>query len=61
MIWEGVFSSSGKLKLQIVSGRQKAANYMKMLNSLSLAQEDVVYVEKNGFFNKIMLLSTMNQ
>ena len=35
----GTFSSSGKLKLQFVSGRQKAADYLKMLNDLSLAQE----------------------
>ena len=34
------FSSSGKLKLQFVSGRQKAADYVKMLNDLFLAQED---------------------
>ena len=33
------FSSSEKLKLQFVSGRQKAADYVKMLNDLSLAQE----------------------
>ena len=39
MIWGGVFSSSGKLKLQFVSGQQKAADYVKMLNDLSLAQE----------------------
>ena len=55
MIWTA-FSSSGKLKLQFVSGRLKA-DYVKMLNNLSLAQ-----VEKNGFFSKIMLLlSTMHQ
>ena len=34
------FSSSGKLKLQFVSGLQKAADYVKMLNDLSLAQEE---------------------
>ena len=38
MIWEA-FSSSGKLKLQFVTGRQKAADYLKMLNDLSLAQK----------------------
>ena len=38
MIW-GTFLSSGKLKLQFVSGRQKAADYVKILNDLSLAQE----------------------
>ena len=38
MIWVGSFSSSGKLKLQFVCGRQKAADYVKMLNDLSLAQ-----------------------
>ena len=35
----GAFSSSGKLKLQFFSGWQKAADYMKMLNDLSLVQE----------------------
>ena len=35
----GHFSSSGKLKLQLISGRQKSAYYVKMLNDLSLAQE----------------------
>ena len=40
LLWSGVgFSSSGKLKLQFVSGWQKAADYVKMLNELSLAQE----------------------
>ena len=39
MIWVA-FSSSGKLKLQFVSGWQKAADYVKMLNDLSLAQEE---------------------
>ena len=33
------FSSSGKLKLQFVCGWQKAADYVKMLNDLSLIQE----------------------
>ena len=37
-IW-GAFSSSRKLKQQFVSGQQKAADYVKMLNDLSLAQE----------------------
>ncbi len=35
----GGFSSSGKLRLQFSNGRQKAADYVKMLNNLSLAQE----------------------
>ena len=35
----GAFSSSGKLKLQFLSGRQKVADYVKMLNDLSLVQE----------------------
>ena len=30
------FSSSGNLKLPYVSGRQKAADYVKILNDLSL-------------------------
>ena len=39
LLSEGIgFSSSGKLKLQFVSGRQKVDN-VKMLNDLSLAQE----------------------
>ena len=33
------FSSSGKLKLQFVCGRQRAAGYVKMLKDLSFAQE----------------------
>ena len=33
-----IFPSSGKFKLQFVSGRQKAADYVKILNDLSLAQ-----------------------
>ena len=36
---EGGFSSSGKLKLQFIRGRKKAADYVNMLNDLSLAQE----------------------
>ena len=39
MIGAGGFKSSGKLKLQFVSGRQKAVDYVKMLNDLSLAQD----------------------
>ena len=39
MMGEGGFSSSGKLKLQFFSDQQKAADYVKMLNDLSLAQE----------------------
>ena len=49
------FSSSGKLKLQFVSGRQKAADYVKMLNDLSLAQvghrlrrEDWIFQQDNA-------------
>ena len=38
MIWEA-FSSSGKLKLQFVCDWQKVADYVKMLNDLSIAQE----------------------
>ena len=37
-IWQA-FSSSGKFKLQFVSGQQKATDYVKMLNDLSLTQE----------------------
>ena len=39
MILRGAFSSSGKNKLQFVSGWQKAADYVKVLNDVSLAQE----------------------
>ena len=38
MTWVA-FSSSGKLKLQFVSAWQKVADYVKVLNDLSLAQE----------------------
>ena len=34
----GALSSSGKLKLQFVRGRQIAADYVKKLNDLSLVQ-----------------------
>ena len=40
MILGGTFSSLEKLKLQFVSGQQKAADYVKMLNDLFLAQEE---------------------
>ena len=40
MVWGRAFSSSGKLKLKFVSGCQKGADYVKMLNDLSLAQEE---------------------
>ena len=33
------FSTSGKLKLQFVNGRKKEADYVKVLNDLSFAQE----------------------
>ena len=39
MIWVGV-SSSGKLKLQFIIGRQKAVDYVKVLNDLSFAQKE---------------------
>ena len=39
MIWRAS-SSSGKFKLQFVCGLQKAEDYVKMLNDLSLAQEE---------------------
>ena len=35
----GDISSKGKLSLQFVSGRQKAADYVKMLNDLSLTHK----------------------
>ena len=39
MIRREGFLSSGKLELKFVSGRQKAADYVKMYNDLSLEQE----------------------
>ena len=36
----GGFSNSGKLKFQFVCGRQKAADYVKMLNDLSVTQKE---------------------
>ena len=39
MMWGEGFSSSEKLKLQFVSSRQKAADHVKIVNDLSLAQE----------------------
>ena len=38
LIWRA-FLSEGKLELQFVSGRQKAADFVKMLNDLSPTQE----------------------
>ena len=61
MIGERGFSSSGKPKLQFVSGQQKAADYMKMLNDLSLSQEGRRLRGEDGFFSKMLLLSTMDQ
>ena len=52
MIWWGRFSSSGKLKQQFVSGRQKAADYVKMLNDLSLAQEGCRLCEEEWVFQQ---------
>ena len=60
MIWGDGFLSSGKLKLQFVCGQPKAVDYVKMRTDLSIAQ-GIVYVEKNGFFSKIMQLSKMHQ
>ena len=57
----GAFSSSGKLKLQFVSGRQKAADYVKMLNDLTLAQEGRRLCGEEWIFTKIMMLSTIHQ
>ena len=52
MIWGGGFSSSRKLKLQFVSGRQKAAYYVKILNDLSLAQEGRRLCEEEWIFQQ---------
>ena len=54
MFWR-TFLSSGKLKLQFVSGRKKAADYVKMLNDLSLTQDghrlcggELIFQQDNG-------------
>ena len=61
-LWSGGgVSSLGKLKLQFVSARQKGADYVKMLNDLSLAQEGRRLCRKEWIFSKIMLQSTMYQ
>ena len=44
--------SSGKLKLQFVSGRQNAADYVKMLNDLSLTQEGYHLCEEEWIFQQ---------
>ena len=46
------FSFSGKLKLQFVSGWQKAADYVKMLNDLSLTQEGHCLCGEEWIFQK---------
>ena len=55
MILGGGYLSSGKLKLQFVRGRQKATDYVKMLNDLSLAQEghclcgeELIFLQENA-------------
>ena len=48
----GGFSSSGKLKLQFVSGRQKAPDYVNMLNDLSLTQEGRRLCREELIFNQ---------
>ena len=52
MIWGGVFPYSGKLKLQFVCSRQKAADYLKMLNDSSLAQEGHRLREEEWIFQQ---------
>ena len=61
MIWVGVFSSSGKLKLQFFSGRQKAADYVKMLNDLSLTQEERRLCWEEWINNEDLLAWTKNK
>ena len=64
LLWSegGGFSSSGKFKLQFICARQKAPDYVKMLNDLSLAQEGRrLCGEELIFFSKIMLQSTIHQ
>ena len=57
----GGFSSSRKLKLQFVSGQQKAADYVKMLNDLSLVQDGRRLCREEWIFSKIILPCTMHQ
>ena len=52
MIWVGDSLSSGKLKLQYVSDRRKAADYVKMLNDLSLQQEGRRLCEEECVFQQ---------
>ena len=53
LLWSGgAFSSSGKLKLQFVSGRQKALFHVKMLNDLSFAQEGRRLYRKEWVFQQ---------
>ena len=54
LLWSkvGTFSSSGKLKLQFVSGRQKAADCVKMLNDLYIAQEERRLCRKEWIFQQ---------
>ena len=51
MIW-GAFSSPGKLQLLFFSGRQKTAAYVKMLNDLSLSQEERHLCGEEWIFNQ---------
>ena len=46
------FLSSGKLKLQFISCRQKAEDYVKMLNNLSLEQEGCRQCEDEWIFQQ---------
>ena len=54
LLWSGGggFLSSGKLKLQFFSGWEKAADYVKMLNDLSLAQEGRSLCGEEWIFQK---------
>ena len=60
IIWKA-FSASEKLKVQFVSCQRKAADYVKMLNDVSLAQEGHRLCGEKIFFSQIMLLCTMHQ
>ena len=54
LVWSegGGFSSSGKLKVQFVRGQQKAADYVKMLNDLSLVREGRCLCGKEWIFQQ---------
>ena len=63
LLWSdgGAFSSSGKPKLQFDNGQQKAADYVKMLNDLSLAQEGHRLCREEWIFQQDNVAILMHQ